>query len=419
MDRTRILLFSSVILIIAASVFSYVFIDNNFLIRKWNLPLDPPGFLDSRQFAWASEAYDQGYDPLIENPVNPRGHQLNYPRIWHLLFKLGINESHTNIIGTVVVILFFIGIGVFWFSKHFDSLTYLILSILTLSPAVMLGVERSNIELIIFFVLSVALSVNYYSVIASLFVFEFAAVLKIYPVFSFIYLLKENKRKFYILFSLAIGLFILYALYSLDDFLQVYKTTPKLTGSSFGIHVWWMGLKNKRFFNLPLGDNIILLFQTVSYLAALIIIVAAFIHGRKQKTLVIYNNGDYLDAFRVGSSIYIGCFLLMNTHDYRLIFLIFTIPQLIQWLRSSGNSLKSLPCVTMAAMGLSLWSFFIMRFAGRKLTFAAEELSNWVMLYTISSLLIASFPGWIFNRQRKSDGEGCITHKKAMVAKDC
>ncbi|MEM3101643.1 MAG: hypothetical protein QXT99_09885, partial [Candidatus Nitrosotenuis sp.] len=178
MNYLRYILFFITIFIIAVSISLYVFFDNNLLIRQWNIALAKPGFLDSRQFAWASESYAMGYDPLIENPVNPRGHQLNYPRIWHILFHLGINESHTNIIGTIVVFLFFIGVGIYWFTNKFENITYLLLLIFFLSPAVMLGIERSNIELIIFFILSVALIIDRYSRLISLSVVEFAGVLK-------------------------------------------------------------------------------------------------------------------------------------------------------------------------------------------------------------------------------------------------
>ena len=154
MNKTRLLLFIFLILTISVSIFSFVFLDNDFFIRKWNLPLSPPGFFDSRQFTWAAESHALGYDPLVDNPVHPRGMKLNYPSIWHLLFNLGINESHTNIFGSIVVILFFIGIGIFWFSRKFDNITYMFLCAALLSPAVMLGIERSNIELILFFIFS-------------------------------------------------------------------------------------------------------------------------------------------------------------------------------------------------------------------------------------------------------------------------
>lgn len=394
MPWIRPLLFIVTILILAAATVLYVFFDNNFLMRQWHLPLDPPGFYDSRQFAWASESYAQGYNPLFENPANPKGQQLNYPRIWHLLFTLGINESHTNILGSIVVILFFIGVGIFWFSGKFDNLTYIILSIVILSPPVMLGIERSNIELVLFFILSLALTVNNYSSISALIFFIFASILKIYPVFGFIYLLKEKERRFWILFLSALSIVIFYALFTIDDFIQVYSTTPKLVGSSFGINVWWMGLRSKRFFNLPISGDLALFFKILSYCFVFLIVTVTLFFSMRRKDTRPFNESPYIDAYRVGAGVYIGCFLLMNTHDYRLIFLIFTIPQIVEWLHRKEKGISLIPLITLVAMGFSLWSFFIMRFLGNKLTFLLEEFSNWIILAGLLYLFLSSLPDW-------------------------
>lgn len=371
------------------------------MIRKWNIPFAYGGFLDSRQLAWASESFAQGYDPLIENPNNPAGHQLNYPRIWHLLFAFGINESHTNLIGSIVVILFFIGIGIFWFSRKFDNFTYLILSIVILSPAVMLGIERSNIELILFFILSLALTINYRSSISALSLFIFASILKLYPVFGFIYLLKENKKRFWILFISALGIFFIYAALSFNDFIRVYSTTPKLVGSSFGINIWWMGLRHGRFFNLPLSDSLALSLKIFSYVTALLTLAVTLFLSMRNKENRLLSEAQYIDAFRVGAGIYIGCFLLMNTHDYRMIFLIFTIPQIVAWLREKKRDISLVSKTTLAAMMFSLWSFFVMHFLGRKITFAMEEFSNWIMLAGMLYLFFASLPEWFRNYLRR------------------
>lgn len=358
--------------------------------------MDPPGFKDSRQFAWASEAHALGFDPLKENPVNPRGHQLNYPRIWHLLFALGINESHTNLLGTIVVILFFIGVGVFWYSKRYNGFVYIILSIAILSPAVMLGIERSNIELILFFVLTLALASIEYSTVLSLSLFLFASVLKIYPVFGFVYLLKERKRKFWILFLSAASLFLLYALFSLNDFLLVYKTTPKLSGSSFGINVWWMGLRSSRFFGLPISDDLAFVLRIFSTVTAFVIL-AVTLYKSVQREGSPMSDVPYIDEFRVGAAIYIGCFLLMNTHDYRLIFLVFTVPQVVSWMRSADRDISIVSRLTLPVMIFSLWSSFIMHFLGRRITFVMEESCNWVLFAGLLYLFFSSLPAWLRN----------------------
>lgn len=397
MAKIKILLFVFTILVLATSIFSSVFFENHYLISKWHIPMCPPSFLDSRQLAWASESSAMGYDPLVENPANPTGQQLNYPRIWQLLFALGISESHTNTIGTIVVLIFFIGIAIFWFSMKYDHLTYLILTIVFLSPAVMLGIERSNIELVLFFLLSLALLVNYYSSTAALFIFILASILKLYPVFGFVYLLKEPRKRFWTLFLSASGALILYGILSFEDFMHVYHTTPKSVGSSFGVNIWWMGLRHPRFFNLPISDSMTFYLKVFSYAVAFLISALTLFISIRKKDNRLLSQAQYIDAFRVGAAIYIGCFLVMNTHDYRLIFLFFTIPQIVVWLRDKGKGISLVSKITLSAMIFSLWSFFIMHFLGQKLTFAMEEFANWIMLAGLLYLFFCSFPAWFQN----------------------
>jgi hypothetical protein len=414
MTKTRVLLFALIILILGSSVFSFVYFDNDFLIRKWSIPLSDGGFWDARLMAMASESYAQGYDPLIENPANPIGQRLNYPRVWHLLFGFGMNQSHTNLMGTTTVIIFFLGIAIFWFSNKFKNLTSFLLTLALLSPIVMLGVERANIELLLFFILSLALAINHYSVISSICLFTLASILKLYPVFGFVYLLKENKSKFWILFLSATGIFAVYALFSLTDIMYVFKTTPKTVGSTFGINVWWMGLGHPRFFNIPLSDNMAFTLKVISYAAASLILAAALIINMRKKHSKLLSEGQYIDSFRAGASIYIGCFLLMNTIDYRLMFLVFAIPQIVEWLRAKEKDISSIAFIALAAMGVSLWSFFIMRFLGRNITFVMEEFCNWIMLACMFYLFIASLPDWFSEYLRRPFPRGKLSSEKSI-----
>lgn len=419
MTRIKPLLFVVTILIITAAISSFVFFGNDFLIRKWNIPMGEGGFWDARQMAMAAESYAQGYDPLFENPANPVGHRLNYPRIWHLLFAFGFNQSHTNLIGSITVIIFFVGIGFFWFSRKFDNLTSFVLTIATLSPAVMLGVERANIELVMFFILSLALTINYYSSISALYFFVFASVLKLYPVFGFVYLLKENKRKFWILFLSASGIFILYVVLSINDIMQVIHTTPqKLVGSSFGLNIWWMGLRHPRFLNLPISDSLAMFLKVLSYIVAFMILAVTLFFSLCRMDNRKFCEAQYIDAFRVGAGIYIGCFLLKNTHDYGLIFLLFTIPQIVVWVRDKDKGISFVSQITLAAMLFSLWSFFVMHFLGRKLTFLMEEFSNWIMLAGLLYLFFSALPGWFRDYLRRPFSGINRIDKHAMMSND-
>jgi hypothetical protein len=373
---------------------SYVLFDFRFLINQWHIAYDPPGFYDTRQFAMGAESYYQGYDPLLKNPANDRGQRLTYPRIWHVLFPLVVDQSRTNIMGSIIVIIFFIGLGIFWFSNKFDNLTYLFLSAIALSPPVMLGIERANNELIIFFILSLALMVNHYSRISGLLLFLFASILKFQSALGFIYLIKEEKRRFWTLFLSALGLFALYMLLIKDDLYYIFTAISQGVSSSYGMNVWWKGIGHRRFFNLPIPESTEMILQVLSYIVALIIIVVTLYLSLRQKNKETYIHGRYIDAFRVGAAIYIGSYLLLTNNDYRLIFMIFTVPQMVSWIRDKQSHIALVPRITFAVMLFSLWSNFVMRFLGRNLTFVMEEFSNWIILAGLLFLFFSSLPVW-------------------------
>jgi hypothetical protein len=359
--------------------------------------------MDARQIGVAAELYAQGYDPLKENLFNSAGRYqgLNYPRIWHILFATGINQSHAYLIGSIFAILFLIGVGIFWFSREFDNLTYFILSILILSPPVILGIERGNIEMVIFFVLAAALIIYYYSSISTVLLVIFASFLKLYPVFAFAVLLKEQKKKFWVLFITACVICISYVLFTLDDLKQIYLIQPQNPKSSYGLNVFWMGLTHPRILNLQLSHNVIMAFKVFSYISVIAIFIGALIFSLRTYNSNMFYQGKHLDAFRVGAGIYIGCFLLGTNYDYRLIFLIFTIPQLVAWLRNKEKEILFVPLITLFAIVFSLWSFFIERFIRQKLTFLLEEFSNWIILAGLLYLFFASLPDWFNDYLRR------------------
>lgn len=382
------------ILLFASVAFFSLFSGYERIWNIWSIPVCPPHFTDVDMMTMGAESHALGYDPLYDNPVHPWNKKLNYPRIWHILFALDIDRSHNDLIGSVFVILFFTGLGIFMFSKRYSNLTVLIISLLVLSPSIMLGIERGNIELVIFLILALALLINHYSTIAALFLFFLAAVLKIYPAFAFVYLLKENKKKFWTLFLSASGIFILYLLFTLTDLQQIFLTTPKIAKSSYGLNVLWMGLTHPRILNLQLSDNVIMTARIFSYVLLVVVFIGAIHLSLKTHNDGRFKQGQHLDAFRVGAIIYIGCFVIGNNFDYRFTFLIFTIPQLVSWLHTKDNKYSKVPLITLLAIVFSCWNYVVKRFIGMKAGFVLEEISNWIVLSGLLYLFLSSAPAW-------------------------
>jgi uncharacterized membrane protein len=102
----------------------------------------------------------------------------------------------------------------------------------------------------------------------------------------------------------------------------------------------------------------------------------------------------------VGSGIYTGTFLIGNNYDYKLIFLVFLLPQLFDWLRDRGE-LTFPAYLLLASLMLSTWTESIFAWIHHREAWNSspsgvllQELANWllfVMLLKFNFLLLRSW----------------------------
>jgi hypothetical protein len=92
-------------------------------------------------------------------------------------------------------------------------------------------------------------------------------------------------------------------------------------------------------------------------------------------------------AFHVGALIYLGTFAAANNFDYRLVFLLLTLPQLAEWARTPAHRLSSLAVVTLAAVVVLLWVGCL----SYRLDLW-DELASWAVAALLVALVIASGP---------------------------
>jgi hypothetical protein len=344
-----------------------------------------PAFADLGFVLSAFECHRKGYDILIENPCNEWNHPMNYPRIWMSLAFLGLNQSHTFLLGIFIGFLFFTLILIIIGRLNYaEALAY---TIILCSPSVMLGVERGNTDLIIFILLSVALLllrsprivVRGFSYLTLL----LAATLKLYPIFALAIVFKENKRRAYILAGVIVVAFILYVFSIFPDLKYISAETLRSNQLSYGgIIIFNILFKLIKLF-APNQQGLDTIKIAMLALVVLLLLVIAYLLV-KRRTLFEDMSGlntDFIQSFRIGAGIYIGTFLLGNNWDYRLMFLIFTIPQILAWIKSNSwiSLYSSFAFIgAIITLWLSRWSYT-----------GLDELINWLLFfYFISSLML-------------------------------
>jgi hypothetical protein len=379
--------------VIAFSVFAtlFMFLGYNATWRLWNVPTMTPHFGDLRVITHGAEAYSRGIDPMVDNIGDPLRRRLNYPRVWQLLYLVGVNQSHTTILGVLIIILFFAGVCLVLPNVH--NATILLVFAAVLSPASLVGIERANIDLLMFFIVSMSIVlVQRYPLLSGLAILS-GFVLKLYPLFGWTLVLRIEKSK---LLRYSITGFLLaaaYTLFTFEDILMIMESTPKGIAFSYGIDVFWMHISS---FDAFSGSVVKILSYFLALMLSVFALTALFRRdglSNKQADTIS------LDTFRVGAAVYVGTFLLGSNWDYRLIFLVYTIPQLTLW-SSERSGVSSIARMMIVMILMSMWYLIFRKLShylpiGDYILFAMDEIWNWILYSGMVYLLCWSAPNWV------------------------
>jgi hypothetical protein len=313
------------------------------LAWEWfQVPATSPSFLDLRSVTSGWECTRKGIDVLVLNPCDPFPRPANYPRMWLWPSFLGLGQSSTIILGIVVAVAFFVGALVLM-GRVERPLDVLVWVALLVSPAVMLGVERGNADLIVFpivvaGVLLIRARAQAARVVAHAAIL-FAAMLKLFPAFAFVVLLRQPRRRVLVGASLVVLGFLIYVAATWSDIATIHRVLPQEIYYSYGADVavravaTWLAARYASLASLAtygtFGDEQIMLWCIV-----LIALVAAAVLSRRWKPPPVVDERE-LDAFFAGCAIYAGSFLLEHNFDYRLVYLLLVVPQLLRWARRS------------------------------------------------------------------------------------
>lgn len=365
----------------------------------WNVPVEKHVFTDFRLIPGSAESFRSGFEPSVENPKDPNGRIFNYPAFWRLFFYTNITMDDTIWIVISMLVLYFVGVIIF--PSQLTISDALLMLLVVFSPASMLLYERGNADLIVFFICAMTVLMTAYSANLAAVLIVFGAIVKMFPLLGLTVLLKESKRKFWLLSILSILFMFLYGALTFQSQAAAWNTTMRGDGLSYGSFVIITRL-GKYFQEAAPNLFSLMQWQLVFEAFALMLILVAGILAARDATSLTSSNERNLAAFRMGASIYLGTFLLGNNWDYRLAFLVFAVPQLSQWFRLQAGKHRVIAIGVMIAVLSSCWSLvlrFDLPFIPLKdpinRNFIIDEFINWLLVPGFTYLLVASFPEWL------------------------
>jgi hypothetical protein len=306
------------------------------------VPAVSPGFFDLRSVTSGWDCARQHLGAWPDNPCDPWQRPENYPRIWMAaaIFRLGADDTY--LIGTFIAIAFFAAAIVVLprGAQLGDAVVY---GLALCSPAVMMGVERGNVDIVLFGMVAAAGLVmrrtRWGPPVASALILV-AAILKLFPIAAAGMLAQLPRRTAAVCVASVGGLFAVYAVATFRDIQTIERVLPQDDEYAYGLHVFgaWLG---------RIGGSGRVWDIAVVVLA---LAVAVALRPRVRRGLDTGPSRG-IDLLWAGAGIYIATFALVRSADYRLVFLLLTVPQLVRW----AAARRPLPVATLCGVLLTLW----------------------------------------------------------------
>ncbi len=346
--------------------------------------MQPPG-VDACTISGASLSLAQGLDPLQQNPGDVLGRPLNYPRVWLVLAWLGLRPEHTP----WLLVAFFTA-----FAAGALALVALVrtraqglwLALAVWSPAIWLGLERGNSDLFVFGLTAIALWLATTRPNVAAAVVLVAAVAKLFPAFALFGFVAGDRRQRRA-GLVAACLFAGYVAATFGDLAKIRAGTFHWNRIGYGIDQAAVTFAKN-------GASLPLLLGLAIGAALLLFGAGAWLRTRVRLPLV---DGDPAAlGFRVGCAVYAGSFCLGSSFDYRLMFLLPALPQLVVWSRALAPRWRWLARGLLVAVLLLLWSMTwraglrsLFGGAGEGVGLLVDELLSWLVF---AALLVG---GWL------------------------
>lgn len=329
-----------------------------------------PAFADLRAVTEAWDEVAAGFDPLRMDGDAPR---YNYPRLWLLGSKLGGRTDDARWLGVVVAGLF-LG-AVFAVMRTAPGWTRLLALALMVSPAIGLGLERGNGDLLIFALVTPALLTRgaggRWRDAWPPWVMLLAAVMKLFPIVALPACLIRTGRAVWISAAVAVLVFGGYVAATHTDIGAVLAKTERGTEESYGLTLAADKLAETpgaREATATLNATPIEVdssrrlqrHQVARWAAGGLILAALIGAGWRPTGMALLGAGETPPAGAVrlfvgGAAIFLATFLFAHSWAYRLVFLIWTLPLLGHELHRGTMRRRVWAGTTLALIGFVCW----------------------------------------------------------------
>ena len=362
-------------------------------------PLQPPFFdmhviNDYAACAWKGV---DAYEPRACNIVN-----FNIPPTWLWLGFLGVDASDSSWLSVLVIAATAIVLVLLFRGR---SWPYGVIALgAVISPSVMMGVERGNLDLLILALVGSAALIYEEGRIGracgAIAFLGLGVVLKLFPMFC-VSLAARLSRQTFLFACATLALSLIYVVSTMKYVLLIRRNVPTTFILSYGYKAIFLGLDHIR---SEAGLNPTELADTwvpactaaVVLICAAIVAITTFRNRREFCSVDISVAGT---AFLFGAGIYCGTFLLGTNFIYRLMFLLLCVPQLLDWQIHKYEGDKVVGIAELGLLVTVLGVLWINGNAnGHSMFLLLPQLLDWFLFFLMVAVLLSNFLWFAYRR---------------------
>jgi hypothetical protein len=355
-------------------------------------PLQPP-FFDMHVINDYAACAWNGVDAYAPYACN--GDNFNIPPTWLWLGFLGVDGSDSlwlsaTVIAATLIVMVLLLRGRPWYHGAI-ALGAII------SPSVMMGVERGNLDLLILALVGSAALIyedkragRACGAIAFLCL---GVALKLFPMFCVSLAARFSRQTF--IFACALAAFsLVYSGLALQYIFLIRRNVPTTFILSYGYKTIFLGIDHIR---SEAGLSPIGLADTwaPAATAAVVLVCAAFVAVKSFRNRCefcsVYKSAAGT-AFLFGAGIYCGTYLLGTNFIYRLMFLLLCLPQLQDWQIRKYEGDKKVGIAELGLFGTVLGVLWLNGNAnGHSIFLLLPQLLDWFLFFCMTAVLMSNF----------------------------
>ena len=341
-----------------------------------------PAFADLRTITHSLDALRAGADPYVDTRFDPWHRTFNYPRAWLWLAPLGLGAGSTIVLGVAMAVLLFLALALLLRTRR--PIGWVAAFGFALSPPVLLGIERGNGDTLIFSLLVFGLAASRalrgtMQPLARIALIAMLTMLKVYPIAAVATLVRNRAGLAIALGAALVALVCLWLSLQPSDLARILGNTPQSTYNAFGALPLLQAIADAT------GRSATLPVRAIATCLALLVTAAASLVALLRPRIV-HRLLPRLEAGRMIDDVALAClaihllaFLPGSSWDYRLIFLIGTVPPM---LAAYDRERRAALLVVPVLIGAFVWTGPLSPYIH-----AGEELLDWAILTIVAGWL--------------------------------